>query len=78
MNPELKKGIRKLRLMKILRTDPKKIYQEGEKYFCFQCGHKLGSKAYGEYKLPNDSDEIVFIYRNLNYGFEIYYCWTPK
>lgn len=75
MNPELERGIRKLRLMAAIRSDPEKIHQEARKFYCNQC---LANKN----ACPNrTSDKVAFKFGYnplLAPRFILWKCWTPK
>lgn len=74
MNPELKKGIAKLRLMKTLKTDPEKINKEGRNYFCDTCNSYRNNNE--NFTRSNDdcTDASIFQYGD----FCIWKCWKPK
>lgn len=68
MNPELKKGIRKIKLMDILGTSPEKIERELAKYFCNNCGADWNTCQHQHEDLRNPGQTIQTIHRKVNYG----------
>lgn len=85
IHPKLARGIRKLKLMRTLRSDPQKIRQEGKSFYCVKCGYKFGSQKCESFTLPDpkikdfQTHKIVFEYRNDDkFRFVIYNCWIPK
>lgn len=77
MHPELKQKIQKLRLMKILHTNPDIIFEEGQKFFCIRCEQNIA-----HFCCPNrlNSKNIVFDFYMYppHLIFEIYDCWEPR
>lgn len=91
MTPELKKGIAKIKLMKLLGASYEKIEQELAKYSCPNCGmdwntcvNSNKAKTYKELKEEIKEKiclEITVKYPgklNIARVFTIYKCWRPK
>lgn len=65
-----------MKLMKALGTDPKKIRQEGEKYFCNKCS-KPCLIINGGKTLESGAAFILKSSKEMS-GFGIWICWKPK
>lgn len=84
MNSKLRRGARKLKLMKVLGTSSKKIFKEGEKYFCDQCKHCLecftgkGCPSELWHQIAFDYEPGEYEEAYLNHDFTIWKCWKPK
>lgn len=79
MHPELKRGVRKLKLMGILGSDPVKIYKEGKKYTCKKCSIYYSTKnCLGINDGTNTFLDIDICHCVRGKLFTLFNCWRPK